>query len=488
MIEPVFKSAVEQIAAMRKGDISSTELLDCYLARVEKFNPGLNAIVQTCAETARSRAGQADEALSRGESWGPLHGLPITIKDTMEVVGMPCTSGSPALRDHMPGQNAEAVSAYINAGAVVFGKTNVPLYGGDIQTFNKVYGQTNNPWDPARTPGGSSGGAAAALAAGLSSLDIGSDIGGSIRTPAHFCGIYGHKPSWGIVPQKGHIPPLPGIFTGEHTIAMDIMVVGPLARSIDDISLAMDLLTAPEPADRRAWQIRLPEPRKQTLKELKIGLWQDDPVCPVDSTVSGVLQDVVDRLAAKGAQIMDRRPNIDFAGSHDCFLSLLAAVIGTGTPDKHFNQWIEAAKGLSGDDRSYLARHLRGATQRHRDWAHMNGYRQILRQAWADFFREFDLLICPPAPLPAIAHDQQFVYERLVSVNGEQREYMDLMGWAGLVGVACLPATVVPAGFTREGLPVGIQVVGPYLEDRTPIHAAKLISDVIGGFLPPAGF
>jgi amidase len=214
----------------------------------------------------------------------------------------------------------------------------------------------------------------------------------------------------------------------------------------------------------------------------------DDPVCPVDNSVGEVLQNAVDRLSAKKARIADKRPNVDFAGSHDCFLSLLAAVMGAGTPEKYFNKWLEDVKTLSPNDSSYLARHLRGATQLHRDWVLRDGLRQLLRQSWADFFREFDVLLCPVAPLPAIAHDQQYLYDRRITVNGNQREYMDLMGWAGLAGVVYLPATVIPAGRTRQGLPVGIQIVGPYLEDATPIRAAKLISEVLGGFVPPDGY
>lgn len=488
MKELTFQSAVKLAEAIQTGQVSSLELLEHYLERVQRLNPKLNAIVQTCPDAARKKAQQADEALSRGESWGPLHGVPITIKDTLEVAGMPCTSGAPALKDHMPQNNAETVKAYLNAGAVIFGKTNVPLYGGDIQSFNRVYGQTNNPWNLKHTPGGSSGGAAAALSAGLASLEIGSDIGGSIRTPAHFCGIYGHKPSYGIVAQKGHIPPPPGVFKGEHGTSIDIMVVGPLARHIDDIALAMDLLIGPEPAESRAWQIHLPKPRKNKLKDLKIGLWLDDPVCPVDSSVGDVLQGAVDRLSSNGAQILEKRPDVDFAQSHDCFLGLLAAVMGAGTPDKYFDKWHEEIKELSPDDHSYLARHLRGAIQLHRDWAFKDSLRQVIRQKWADFFREFDVLICPPAPLPAIAHDQRYLYDRTITVNGRQREYMDLIGWAGLIGVSHLPSTVVPAGFAKSGLPVGMQIVGPYLEDRTPIYSAKLISDVIGGFIPPEGY
>lgn len=488
MNEPAFQSAIELAAAIRSGQISSAELLEYYLERVNRFNPELNAIVQTQVEQARKRAAEADEALARGDNWGPLHGIPITIKDTLEAAGMPCTSGAPPLKNHIPGKNADVVQFYVNAGAVVFGKTNVPLYGGDFQSFNEVYGQTNNPWDREMTPGGSSGGAAAALAAGLCALEIGSDIGGSIRTPAHFCGIYGHKPSYGIIPQKGHIPPPPGIFTGAHSLGIDIMVVGPLARNIDDIALGMDLLVAPEKSERRAWKIELPAPRKQSLKDLKIGVWLDDPACPVDRRVGDRLQDAVDALARQGADISEKRPEIDFAFSHDVFLSLLAAVMGAGTPDKYFKKWVGEARDLAADDQSYMARHIRGAIQRHKSWVERDAFRQIIRQKWADYFSEFDVLLCPPASTPAFPHDHRFLYDRTIVVNGTERPYMDIIGWAGLAGVSGLPATIAPAGRTPEGLPVGIQIIGPYLEDRTTIHSAKLLAEVIGGFTPPPGY
>ncbi|MBW2144220.1 MAG: amidase, partial [Deltaproteobacteria bacterium] len=199
MSEFAFKSATQLVRDIREGRISSSELLELYLERVERFNPDLNAIVATDIENARAKAKAADKAIANGDKTGPLHGLPITIKDTLEVKGMPCTSGAPLLKNHMPANNADVVQSLIDAGAIVFGKTNVPLYGGDMQSFNDVYGTTNNPWDLKRTPGGSSGGAAASLSAGLCGLDMGSDIGGSIRTPSHFCGLYGHKPSFGIV-------------------------------------------------------------------------------------------------------------------------------------------------------------------------------------------------------------------------------------------------------------------------------------------------
>jgi amidase len=385
----------------------------------------------------------------------------------------------------MPAINAEAVQSLLKAGAVVIGKTNVPLYGGDIQSTNEVYGRTNNPWDENRTPGGSSGGAAAALAAGLTALELGSDIGGSIRIPAHFCGIYGHKPSYGIVPDQGHIPPLPGIFTGEHSVQIDIMASGPLARSAGDLDMIMDLIVAPEKADQTAWKIQLPSPRKNTLKEYRIGLWMDDPACPVDHQTGAVLQSAVDALSRAGARIEQKKPEIDLAGSIDIFLSLLSSVMGAGATPHQFKKWQELAVGLKDTDQSHMAKHLRGATQLHNQWFMQDAMRQILRQKWADFFKEFDLLLCPVSPVAAIEHDDRFFYDRQVLINNLPRPYQDVMGWAGLVGVAGLPATVAPVGITANGLPVGIQIVGPYLEDRTPIHFAQLMKDVVGGFVPP---
>jgi amidase len=487
MTDLAFQSATDLVASIKKQEISAAELLDYYLERIERLNPALNAVVATDAAAARERAAAADKDLSQGRWRGPLHGLPMTIKDAFEVSGMPCTSGAPMLKNYIPIENADGVQSLIDAGAIVVGKTNMPLYGADIQTYNDVYGQTNNPWDPTRTPGGSSGGAAAAVAAGLCGLDLGSDIGGSIRTPAHFCGIYGHKPSFGIVPDRGHIPPPPGIFSGCHSMEVDIVTNGPLARSADDLMLALDILVRPERAERRAWRIELPPPRKKQLSEYRIGVWLDDPACPVDTAVGDILQQAVDVLARAGATIDNRRPEINFSDSHDVFLSLLAAVMGSGVPQPLFDQWLKAVPGLTKDD-SYRAKHIKGATQLHHSWIRQDLFRQLLRQKWEDFFQDCDALICPVVTVPALKHDHSKLEERTVKVNGRERPYWDLMGWAGLSGVVYLPATVAPAGITADGLPVGLQIVGPYLEDRTPIHIARLMADVVGGFTPPPRF
>jgi len=488
MTELAFSSASAIVSAIKTKKITCVELLHYFSDRIERLNPELNAIIQTDWESAEKQAIKADKAIEDGDALGPLHGLPITIKDSLEVADLPCSSGSPDLKDYFPKKNADVVQSLIDAGSIVMGKTNMPLYGGDIQSFNDIYGRTNNPWDKTRTPGGSSGGAAAALAAGLTGLEMGSDIGGSIRTPAHFCGVYGHKPSFGIVPDRGHIPPPPGIFTGDYSLIADLVVVGPLARNAEDLSLVMDLIVSPEKPDKKAWQIQLPKPRKTNVKDFRIGLWLDDPACPVDTQIKDQIQNAADMLAKKGVTIKDKQPDIDFLESSKMYLSLLAAIMGSGFPKKMFDDLIQAEKGLSDNDQSYMAQHIRGTIQLHRNWISMDAMRQIMRQKWADYFLEYDAMLCPVAPVAAIPHDHDFMYDRTLTVNGEKRPYLDLTGWAGITGVVYLPATVAPIGVTTEGLPVGVQIVGPYLEDKTTIHLAKLMEDVVGGFIPPPGF
>ncbi len=489
MSQVIFKSATELTKAIRDKRIGSAELLELYIERYERFNPSINAIVATDFETARKRAGEADEATAKGESWGPLHGLPMTIKDTMEVIGMPCTWGSPELKSFIPRRNAATVQSLVEAGAVIFGKTNVPLLALDFQSFNEVYGQTNNPWDLNRTPGGSSGGAAAALAAGLTGLEIGSDIGGSIRSPSHYCGIYGHKSTFGIISSLGQIPPLLREFTGDYTTQTDLSVSGPMARSADDIELVMKLIVKPPTFQRRAISIRLPPPRKKTLKEYKIGVWLDDTAYPVDAGVGDCLQKAADRLIIAGVSATDKHPDINFIDSDRVYRDLLDLATVMSISPENFERMKKNADTLSPDDGSNYAVYARRVTSTHRYWQELNYQRTILRQKWADYFKDVDVLLCPVTRVPAFPHDHTAIGRRILHINKRDESCLNaLLPWVGLATVAYLPATVAPVGFTKDKLPVGIQIIGPYLEDRTSIHLAKLMEGVTDGFTPPPGF
>ncbi|MDP3823619.1 MAG: amidase [Burkholderiales bacterium] len=485
MTDLAFESASKLAAAIRGKRIGSRELLALYLQRVERFNPALNAIVTLDAERAFTRAEAADAALARGEPWGALHGVPITIKDSFETAGLRTTSGAPELATHVPANNAIAVQRLVAAGAVVFGKTNLPTFAMDLQSYNPVFGCTNNPWDTTRTPGGSSGGAAAALAAGLTGLELGSDIGGSIRTPAHFCGVYGHKPSFGIVPMQGHIPGPPGLLS-----ETDIGVGGPMARSADDLALALDLLAGPTDERATAWRLQLPAPRHESLRDFRVAAWLDDPACAVDSEVLVRHQALVQVLREAGAVVNERaRPAFGFAEARDLYLQLLYAATSPGLPGEQWLGLAQAADRLPPAVDDATSRFARSATQRHRDWLVAHERREHMRAAWARFFKDHDVLLCPATPSAAIAHDpSEPMAKRVFQVNGSARPYTDQLAWAGLIGMALLPSTVAPAGRTGAGLPVGVQIVGPYLEDRTTIRFAQLLAEAAGGFERPPGY
>ncbi|HIC37246.1 MAG TPA: amidase, partial [Candidatus Marinimicrobia bacterium] len=295
----IFKNAHELVDLIKKKELSSVELLEALLKRVEQVNPELNAVVALDADRAMDRAKLADEALAKGEDLGPLHGLSMTIKDAYSVEGVVSTGGNPVWKDYVPEKNAEAVQHLVDAGAIVFGKTNVPLNSADLQSYNDIYGTTNNPWDLERTPGGSSGGSASSLASGMSPLELGSDIGGSIRTPAHFCGLYGHKPSYNIVSEVGHLPPPPGHIS----VGNGLSVAGPLARSPEDIEIALDILASPQEQDSIAWSFKLPKARSNKIEDLKIAVWPEEEYAEVDSETSSLISATVEDLKSAGAKI-----------------------------------------------------------------------------------------------------------------------------------------------------------------------------------------
>ncbi|MCC6468008.1 MAG: amidase [Alphaproteobacteria bacterium] len=482
MLDLPFQSAKQLASAIRRKKIGAAELLELYIARMEKFNSKVNAIIATDLPAARKRAKAADAALARGKPWGPLHGVPMTIKESFDVVGMPTTWGVPELKDNFPKRNAIAVDRFLDAGAVLFGKTNVPIYLADWQSYNAIYGTTNNPWDVTRTPGGSSGGSSAALAAGLTGIEAGSDIGSSIRNPAHYCGVFGHKPTWGICTPRGQA--MPGIVA-----ASDISVIGPLARSADDLDLALKVMAGPDDIDGTGWKLALPAPPKTAFRQLRIAVMLDDPNAEVDREVQDRIQAVADFLARKKAKVSDTaRPAIDNAELQRIYVLLLRAATSARQTDAMFQRNQEIARSLEPDDESYFARLTRGNVMQHRDWLRLNNARHHLRLKWAAFFRDYDLLICPVASSAAFPHDHAGErHERFIAVNGKRVPTTDQLFWAGYSGVAFLPSTVAPAGFTPSGLPVGVQIIGAQYMDRQCIQLARMLEQEFQPFVPPKG-
>jgi amidase len=482
MDDPTRGTATELVALLRRRTLSSRELLERFVARVEGQNPALNAIVTLGLEQARARADAADAALARGEVWGPLHGLPMTVKDTFETAGLRTTAGYTPLAAHVPRADAVAVRRLVDAGAVVFGKTNVPVLAGDWQSYNPIFGTTNNPWDVTRVPGGSSGGAAAAVAAGLTALELGSDIGGSIRVPAHWCGVYGHKPSHGIVPQRGHIPGPPGARSEP-----DLNVVGPLARGATDLELVLDVIAGPLDDRAVGWRLALPPARRGRLRDYRVAAWLDDAAFPVDAEVRACLDGAVHALREAGVAVDETaRPDFGLREAMDVYVNLLWPVLVAGYPHEVFDGLVELAARTPADAPGYLPRLARAGTARHREWLATHEARERLRGQLADFFRRVDVLLMPVNQVAAVPHDQsEPMSGRVVRVNGEDRPYFDLLAWIGVATLTHHPATAVPIGRTEAGLPVGLQVVGPYLEDRTTIDFARRLGEVVGGYAPP---
>jgi amidase len=463
-------SATELSAAIRGRDVSSTEVLEHLVDRIERLDEPINSVVQWDLERARAAAADADAAVARGDELGALHGVPMTIKDSFQTEGCITTSGSPELADFVPSEDAWPVARLREAGAIPFAKTNLPLYAGDIQTFNEVYGTTNNPYDLSRTPGGSSGGAAAALAMGFTPIELGSDIGGSIRVPAHSCGVVGHKSSFALVPGHGHIPGPAGTFT-----SADIGVFGPMARSVDDLELGLGVLAGPDRWNAPAWRLDLPPSTADGLADFRIAGWIDDPWCPVDADTSRVMSSLVDAIAGAGGRVdVDARPGFSLEQVSNIYLPLLFAALAQGFPPEALDHM------AANTDDTPLGLVMRGTAMRHQDWLGHNERRLQLREKAARFFDDFDAILMPVHPCPAIPHDHPGTpATRSVSIDGTERSYMELFRWIALAGVAYLPSTVVPVGTSEDGLPIGVQIVGPYLHDRTTLRLAEHIEQIV---------
>jgi amidase len=470
-------SATKLVRALRAKKIGALELLQLYIERIDRYDGELNALPLLDLEIARKRARAFDRKRDRS---APLAGLPMTVKESFDLAGHPTTWGLEAYRATPVQHNALAVERLLRAGANVFGKSNVPTLLADWETTNPVYGKTVNPWNHARTPGGSSGGAAAALAAGLTGLEMGSDIGGSIRNPAHYCGVYGHKPTWGICSPVGQA--LPGV---RHLA--DISVIGPLARSADDLELALKIMLGPDEIDAVAWKVVLPKPTRKSLRGWRIAVLPSHPTAEVDASVQTAIAELAKFLSARGAKIGERAvPQLDMHEAHRVFIQLLRGATSARLTPQAIAQMTAAKAELAAKDDSYYAQMLRANTQLHKDWLIASNRRHQMRLAWADFFKDWDVLLCPNAATAAFPHSLPGErWQRLIRVNGKPQPATTQMWWAGISGMCYLPATVAPIAASPEGLPIGVQIIGPQYADLSTIRLAQLIEREYRSFAPP---
>jgi amidase len=481
-----YQTTRQLVALLHARQVSAVELLDHSIARIEAHDQALNAVVVRDFERAHAAAVAADRALARGER-RPLLGVPMTVKEAYNVAGLPTTWGIPGTEGFVASEDAVAVARLRAAGAVVLGKTNVATLLADWQSDNPVYGVTNNPWDFRRTPGGSSGGAAAALAAGYVSLEFGSDLAGSLRVPAHFCGVFAHKPTYGLLPLRGHAPPGTPSLCVE--VPVDLAVVGPMARTASDLELALDVVAGPDDAEAVAYQLVMPPPRHSDLKNFRVFVLDHHPLLPTAGVVRGALDNFAERLAKLGCK-MGRTspllPALDLMGR--LYMQLLMAFVGADLPAKEYRRLQAAAETLSPDDASLSTARLRGSIMNHRDWIKTDRIRASIAHQWRQFFREWDVLLCPVMPTPAFLHDHSDINTRRISIDGTQTVYADQALWPGIATLAGLPATAMPIGSSDDGLPIGTQIIGPCLEDRTTMAFAALAEREFGGFRPPPAF
>ena len=478
-MDPSFDSATHIATGVRNRAFSCRELLDHYIARIERLDPRINAVVVRDFDRARERARQLD--IRRDQS-GPLFGVAMTVKESFDVAGLPTTRGHAEARHRNAKRSCLAVRRLEAAGAIVLGKTNVPVNLADWQSYNPVYGTTANPWNTAHTPGGSSGGSAAVMAAGLAGLELGSDIGGSIRVPAHYCGVFAHKPTWALCPNYGDPATSPAAPT-------DIAVLGPIARSAADLSVALDVLAGPDP-DESALALNLPTPRTTHLKDLRIAVWSNEPGQETDEELTTKIDRLAAFLEGEGAMVSrTARPAFAARDVFHLYLKLLDAAWSRQLTEAALADRRARMAKLSPDALTADAIMLRCTDITHRDWLGLREQRAKYRRAWSAFFRDWDVLLCPPITTAALPHMQQGnTWDRVIAVNGRTIPYNDMLFWPGLTCGYHLPASIVPLGATDAGLPVGVQVVGPIYGDRTTIAVAAMLETAGLGFNAPPGW
>lgn len=475
MTAEIYGTAREMIAALEAKQVSARELLDAHVGRNEQVGKKINAVVASDLERAYAAADAIDNGRTKGRSVGALAGIPMTVKDGFDIENMPAVAGSKGLvgRDKTSA-DAELVRRSRASGAVIWGKTNVPYMLSDWQSYNAVYGQTNNPYDVSRVPGGSSGGAAAALACGITPLEIGSDIGGSLRTPASFCGVYALKPTWGVLPMRGHVPPLPDDY-----YECDLGVGGPMARSAEDVRLLWTVLSGRSST-------------RKPIEGLRVAVWDEDANFPLASDVKEGVGRAAHALSEQGARVEHISSPLDTAHLLSTYRWILAPTLASGLPDSMLQEMEKSReadlKAMATNPDPWSEPFNRVCwTARFYEVARAFAARQRLKDHMAQFFQDYDAILMPVTPVVAFPHDHSEPFlARKLQVDDETVSYMNMLAWIALATTLHLPALAIPAGQNAQGLPVGAQLVGPeHGEDRL-FDLAAAAEEVLGGFVPPA--
>lgn len=475
------RDAIHLAKLVRDREVGCLELLDYFIGRVERLDASTNAVVVRDLERARDRARKADSAAAE-DAARPLHGVPMTVKESFALEGTPTTYGVADFRDNIAARNALAVDRLLAAGANVFGKTNVPPWLMDAQSANAIYGRTNNPWNLDRSPGGSSGGSAAAVAAGLTGLEVGSDIASSIRNPAHYCGVFGHKPTYGICPTTGHS------LANEDAPATDISVIGPIARSVADLELTLAIIAGPDPAVEPS-SFTLPQCRLDRLADFRVAILLDDPFALVDRQVQEPIRQLGEFLRAQGAKVtFDARPPFESRAFYELYMLLMRSATTDRLSDQDFTNAQRQLRDARGDPLAMAALSARGAVLPHREWLRLNAERHRTRRQWNAWFQDHDVLLCPPLSTTAIPHTTEPTAERKLMVNGSPQNFGNQLLWAGLAGALYLPATVAPLALASDGLPTGVQIIGRQYGDLTCLRFAGLLEREYRRFVPPPGY
>lgn len=477
----LFSTASEMLAALDARQVSARELVQLHRERYAQINGDINALVTPYFDQAAIVAAEADARRDRGEQ-AALLGLPLTIKDAIHVAGLPTTGGITEPAQALAKDDALIVRRLKNAGATILGKTNTPVGNGDWQSNNPIFGRSRNPWNLDKTPGGSTGGGAAAVAAGLSPLEFGSDIGGSIRVPAAFCGLYGHKPSSTLVPRSGHFPslntPNPGQLMG---------VQGPLARSAADLRLAMDVIRGPEALEAKGWQLHLPAPRQEKLSDFRVGVLQLPDWLEIDEEILQAQEQLIAQLAQAGTKIVPVAANAfkDFSRYYENYLVMLQCIVG-GALDKEQRQ--RAGEKLRAKGDRFMDAVADGLLASAGKYMKLLEVAEAYKARWESLFTEVDVVLSPANMVNAFAHDDTYLYDRELMINGRSVSYAMQSFLPSLATMAGLPATAIPVGRASDGLPIGLQVIGAYMEDYNTIHFAELVEQAFGGFQVPPSY